>query len=217
MTRCSNSLSVLVEELDDHQGSFEEAVSDVGWKTVETPDLPRPEEAPAPAPDHLLVAVTGVRHHAVIWNQRNLSLPFSLARSHDKQTDDKRHCRHTVLFIPNQTNCGCHHSEIRQQAFPPAPRSTPAIKILQATSSVTQHYTWHRRPTRLGWREGRRGRQSNTTGSIWRQWMDSKISNQIKIYFIILFINTKLNQKQVYRPTRKALVLRKYLNFAFKH
>ena len=66
MTRCSNSLAVLVEELDDHQGSFQEAVSDVGWKTVETPDLTRPEEAPAPAPDHLLVAVLRVRHHGAI-------------------------------------------------------------------------------------------------------------------------------------------------------
>ena len=61
----SNSLSVLVKELDDHQGSFQEAVSDVGWKTLDTPDLPGPEETATPAPDHLLVAVTGVRHHTV--------------------------------------------------------------------------------------------------------------------------------------------------------
>ena len=62
----SNSLSVLVKELDDHQGSLQEAVSDICWETVQTADLPRPEETPAPAPDHLLVAVTGVRHHATI-------------------------------------------------------------------------------------------------------------------------------------------------------
>ena len=39
-----------------------------------------------------------------------------LEESHDKQSDDKRHCGHTVLFLPNQTNCGCHHSQA--QAFP---------------------------------------------------------------------------------------------------
>ena len=62
----SNSLSVLVKELDDNQGSFQEAVSDIGRKTVQTTDLPRPEEPPAPAPDHLLVAVPRVGHHGKI-------------------------------------------------------------------------------------------------------------------------------------------------------
>ena len=80
--------------------------------------------------------------------QGNLSLSWNIVRSHDKQTDDKRHCRHTVLFIPNQTNCGCHHSEIRQ-AFP-ALRSTTAIKIILNTSSVTQRNIRQRRLTRLG-------------------------------------------------------------------
>ena len=62
----SDSLSVLVKELDDHQGSLQEAVSDICWETVQTADLPGPEETPAPAPDHLLVAVLGVGHHGTI-------------------------------------------------------------------------------------------------------------------------------------------------------
>ena len=65
--------------------------------------------------------------------QRNLSLSLKIEESHDKQSDDKRHCGHTVLFLPNQTNCGCHHSQSVRLSL----RSTPAIKIIQTTSSVT--------------------------------------------------------------------------------
>ena len=62
----SDLLAVLVEELDDDQRGLEEAVPDVRRETVKTPDLPWPEQAATPAPDHLLVAEGQVGHVELI-------------------------------------------------------------------------------------------------------------------------------------------------------
>ena len=125
MTRCSNLLSVLVEELDDHQGSLQKAVSDVGWKTVETPDLPWPEEAPAPAPDHLLVAVPRVRHHGQIWNQEDKPSeePVVVARREKAVRINKR----MINAIVARPSCYLYQTKLTVAATTTVSQAFPAL------------------------------------------------------------------------------------------